>query len=82
MPTRPWLRPLELGLEFLGRKIDPVEVAGNPAVGRHDDHARGMGIELGLRVVRVSKPDRPGQGLDRRLFARQEVPARFVPGRS
>ena len=36
-------RPLELGLKFLGRKIDAVEVAGDPAVGRHDDDARRRG---------------------------------------
>ena len=58
---RPALARSSSRLQLLGRKIDPVEIARDPPVGRHDDHARGVGVELGLRVERVAKPDRLGQ---------------------
>ena len=58
---RPALCLLQLALELLGREIDPVEIAGDPPVGRHDDHTRGVGIELGHRVERVAEPDGLGQ---------------------
>ena len=76
-------RPLDLGLQVPGRVVDPVVVAGEPPVGRHDDDAGRVRVELGLRVVRVPEADRPGHRVDRRpdLPVRKCQPE-SVPGRS
>ena len=53
--------------EAPGRKIDPIEVAGDPAVGRDDHDAGGVGVQLGVGVIRVAKADGLRKRLDRRL---------------